>query len=234
MEAQGGQYSHASKAEISISEPGAHQDAFYRLTRLPNQLPWTCGDEPLSLAEAQTLYNSRLFDTLCSILKRLKWTYFCNDLHSLVCPRGGFLVAGSALDGIAALLGAYRRVQPPSRHARLETFGRYWLWATGNAYSPSWVTAYVPRSKACFCPFTQSIGFRRFQSMIPSIHSTVLAFADILLAVAETGVRAHAGYLVLAKVTLSLLQARQGPLVSQHNYLALSASGMLSMVWPRQ
>ena len=66
--------------------------------------------------------------------------------------------------------------------------------------------------------------------MIPFLRSTVLAFADILGAVAETGVRAHAGYLTLAEVTNSLLQARPGPLVSQHKYLALSASSMLSVV----
>ena len=125
LEARGHQYSQSSKAEISISELEAHQDAFYRLTRLPHQLHLTCEDETLSLAEARLLYNSSLLDTLFSILYRVPWTYFCTDLHSLVCPRGGFLVAGSAFDCIYALLDAYRRVQPPSRHASLETFGRY-------------------------------------------------------------------------------------------------------------
>ena len=73
--------------------------------------------------------------------------------------------------------------------------------------------------------------------MIPVIRSTVLAFADMFGAVAKTGVRAHAAYLILAEVVSSLLQARPGPLVIQHIYLAamaLSASSMHCTPWPGQ
>ena len=71
LEARGRHFSQSSKAEISISELEAHRDAFYQLTLLPMHLHLTHGDEPLSLADARTLYRSGLIDVLCSILNRL-------------------------------------------------------------------------------------------------------------------------------------------------------------------
>ena len=44
--------------------------------------------------------------------------------------------------------------------------------------------------------------------MVPFIHSTALAFAEIARALAKTGERAHAGYLVLTNITKLLQQAR--------------------------
>ena len=43
--------------------------------------------------------------------------------------------------------------------------------------------------------------------MVSFLHETVHAIADIAAAIAQTGERAHAGFLVLAKAVTSLQQA---------------------------
>ena len=51
----------------------------------------------------------------------------------------------------------------------------------------------------------------RFKSMVSFLHDTVLTLADIAAAIAQTGERAHAGYLVLAKIVTTLQQASPVP-----------------------
>lgn len=150
LEVRGRQYLPSSKAEISVSELEAHQDAFYRLTRLPNQLNLT-GNEPLSLAEARVLYKSSTLDTLCSVLNRLPWNHFCTQLGTLVCHGRGFIIASSAFDCIYDLLRAYRRVQPSDvAAARLEVFGRCILWQEGSAYRLRWVRLVFDCGKSAY------------------------------------------------------------------------------------
>ena len=59
--------------------------------------------------------------------------------------------------------------------------------------------------------------------MAPFVHQTVLALVDMTAAVAQAGARAHAGNLVLAKLTCSLQKARPGPAQAQSSSSADSA-----------
>ena len=128
LEARGRQFSQSSKAGISIAEfeHPLTRDAFIRLTNLQYQLHLD-GDEPLSLADARILYLSPVLDTLCSVLARLPWRHFCIELGTLTAADRSFMMAGSALNRIYALLHAHRRVQPPSDAVLEEVFGRYHL-----------------------------------------------------------------------------------------------------------
>ena len=47
--------------------------------------------------------------------------------------------------------------------------------------------------------------------MVPLIHKVALALSDVATAIAETGVQAHAGIVVLAKNTSIVQQARSMP-----------------------
>ena len=49
--------------------------------------------------------------------------------------------------------------------------------------------------------------------MLPILHRAVVEYANLVYAIVNTGVRAHAGHLVLAKATSAIQQARLGPLV---------------------
>lgn len=144
LEACGRSFLRASTAEISISEfdEPAAQEVLYRLTELPNALHML-GEEPLSLAEARTLFNSCLLDTLFSVVSRLQWQQYCSQLDLIaVCnSRGvpsmrGLVLADNALACITELLHAWERV-PLFRGgdtARMETFSRYGSWLEVSAW----------------------------------------------------------------------------------------------------
>lgn len=81
------------------------------------------GEEALSLAEARALYQSCLLDTLCSVLRRIPWRQFCNQLDVIAGDESLFILLGCGFDCIQKQISAWNHVLPIS--ARLETFGRY-------------------------------------------------------------------------------------------------------------
>ena len=134
-------------------------EVFNSLAELPFQLR-LAGEEPLSLAEARTLYDSIVLDTLCNVLSRLKWRGFCspNELTQLSRNGRGFAAVGSALVCIRELLHAWHCVQPAcdAETASLESFGRCNCPASDrSAHACSWARrvtaahAQVPYRRPC-------------------------------------------------------------------------------------
>ena len=200
LEECGSLFSQSSSADIPVSQLEHYQTngAFHRLAYLPFQLHLT-GDEPLSLTEARTLYNSDLLDTLCSILSRLSWKQLCNKLDDLIFVSGGFICACCALNCIHKLIEAWSRVKPSSNAetARRETFGRYYrVLQDESAYRLRWVRL----GDCCVLP--------RFQSTLPVLRKVILEMASLAVAAAETGAETHTANLVLARATGTLQQAR--------------------------
>ena len=116
----------SSKAQISVSQldDPLTKEIFYRFVDL---LPCLAREEALSLAEARALYHSCLLDTLCSVLRRLQWRQFCNQLDVIAGDESLFILLGCNLDCLQKQISAWNRVLPISDAAlaRLETFGRY-------------------------------------------------------------------------------------------------------------
>ena len=111
LEACGRPFWRSSRERISVAqfESPAARDALFDLSDLLNQLQLS-GEGPLSLAQAQSLFNSCILDALCSVLTRLQWRQFGTDLDALANVNRGFIAAGRALDCVVQLLGACERV----------------------------------------------------------------------------------------------------------------------------
>ena len=109
LEARRRCFERTSKAAISVSqfEHPLTNDAICRIMDL---LHWV-GQQPLSLSEARTLFDSCILDALCSVLGRLKWKQFCTRLDALETEEGGFRLASLALNTIYELLSAVWEVQ---------------------------------------------------------------------------------------------------------------------------
>ena len=84
--------------------------------------------DPLTLAEARTINNCCLVDTLCSMLESLEWSQVLSQFDAISKKRGCMMLADCALDCISEALYIYERVQPSSdvETARAEAFGRYY------------------------------------------------------------------------------------------------------------
>ena len=231
LEARGRQFQCSSTAEISVSQFESlmtDEDVLRLFDKLLGPLSKAEGG-PLRLAEARSLYDSQLLATLCSILKRLNWRQFSSQLDVLADPLRGFMLASYVFDCALGLLHSWRRVQPPSDAASKEVFSRYSSCGRSCAHRPSWARLLPP--VACMRQSNASLRqlagkSLRFKSMVSFLHETILAFADIAAAIAQTGERAHPGYLVLAKAVTSLQQASPVP-ACLHSYGSISESALL-------
>ena len=123
LEARGPPFLHSSKAEISVSQldDPLTKEVFSRFADL---LPCLAGEEALSLAEARSLYNNRILDTLCSMLSRVSWRQFCDQLD---VTDSSTIFLGCGLDCVLKQISAWTRVdgQQDAAVAMVETFGRY-------------------------------------------------------------------------------------------------------------
>ena len=101
LEARGRQFLQSSTADIPVSqlEDPLTADTFYCLAVLPTWLGLN-KNKRFTLAEARSLYNSRVLDTLCSILSRLQWGQFCNQHDAGV--RGGWVECVGQAAGVVA------------------------------------------------------------------------------------------------------------------------------------
>lgn len=153
--------------------------------------------DPLTLTEARTILNCCLLDTLCSVLEKLQWSQICSQSDAISKKRGCMMLADCALDCISEALFIYERVQPSScvDTARAEAFGRY--------HSRDALTA-------CRFNQAQAVVVPRFQSVGPFLHKIVVSLAGVL---AHVGGQAHAGILVLAKITSTVQEV--GPVCAR-------------------
>ena len=128
LEARGPPFLRSSRAQISVSQIDDPLTR-YALCDFSELMPCLAGEEALSLAEARLFYNSCLLDSLCSVLGRLQWRQFCDQLDTIAGPDSGLILIGCGLDCLQKQISAHVRVRPQSdaATARLETFGRYFL-----------------------------------------------------------------------------------------------------------
>ena len=196
IEAHGDLFLRASQADISVGqyEELLTEDILTPLTDLPHMLV----PEPLSLRQARWVYKAGLLDTLCSILSRLQWTGFCNELDALAVHGRGFTLANSGLDCMLAALILRWRVYPPltvTRQSWRSSAGANVWQETSSKHS----SVVRPVRRGCAVP--------RFESMVPLLHRVALSLAQVQAAVARTSERAHAGVFALANMMSSLQQA---------------------------
>ena len=213
LKTRGGPILHPANAEISVKqfETLITRDVSKRLEDLSALLRMAhSGEEPLSLTVARTVYSGCLQDTLCSVLGRLQWRQFCTQADAIATNGRGCMLADCALDCVFEALSSWEHVQPSSdaETAKSDVFARYTFLQDSSAHHLS-CTGLV---NCCVVS--------RFQSLAPFVHQTVLALIGIKAAVAQAGARAHAGNLVLAKLTSSLQKARPASAQAQSSSTA--------------
>ena len=149
-------------------------------------------EDPLTLSEARTILSCCLLDTLCSVLEKLQWSQISSQSDSVSKKRGSMMLADCALDCLNEALFTYECVQPSSHIeiARAEAFGRYHFRVALTACK------FDQAQKAVWC-------LNRFQTVGPFLTSIILALAGTT---AQVSGQAHAGILMLAKITSTVLQ----------------------------